>query len=101
MSVCEENCDFTEYNTESKKAICSCYTKIIFPLISEIKVDKEKLFSNFKDIRNIGNFKMLSCIKLFLNKNNLIKNAANYMLVILLILNIFSIFMIIILLKNF
>ena len=92
MSVCEENCDFTEYNTESKKAICSCYTKIIFPLISEIKVDKEKLFSNFKDIRNIGNFKMLSCIKLFLNKNNLIKNAANYMLVILLILNIFSIF---------
>ena len=35
---------------------------------------------------------MLSCIKLFLNKNNLIKNAANYMLAILLILNIFSIF---------
>ena len=55
-------------------------------------MDKEKLFSNFKDIRNIGTFKMLSCIKLFLNKNNLIKNAANYMLVILLILNIFSIF---------
>ena len=51
MFVCEENCDFTEYNTEAKKAICSCYTKIIFPLISEIKVDKEKLFSNFKDIK--------------------------------------------------
>ena len=59
-SICEENCDFTQYNKESKKAVCSCLTEKELPLIPEIKVDKNKLFSNFKDIRNIANFKMLS-----------------------------------------
>ena len=92
MSVCEENCDFTQYNNETKKVICSCSIKTKLPLISEIKLDKKKLFSNFIDIRNIGNFKMLSCLNLLFNKNNIFKNSANYMLVILFILNIISIF---------
>ena len=91
MSICEEDCDFTSYNKLSKKAICSCYTKLSIPLISEIKIDKNKLFSNFKDIRNIGNFKMLSCIRLFFEKKNIFKNLANYMLIILFTLNLISI----------
>ena len=61
------------------------------PAITEIKLDKNKLFSNFKDIRNIGNFKMLKCNKLFFNINNIFKNSANYMLIILFILSIASI----------
>jgi hypothetical protein len=28
MSVCEEDCDFIDYDNTTKKAICSCYTKI-------------------------------------------------------------------------
>ena len=92
MSVCEEGCDFTGYNVIYKKVICSCFTKLHFPLISEIKVDKEKLYSNFKDIRNIGNFEMLKCIKLFLNKNNIFKNLSNYIMIILFITSIISIF---------
>ena len=71
LSICEEDCDFSSYNEKSKKVICSCFTKLNMPLISDIKVDKNKLFSNFKDIRNVGNFKMLSCIRLFFNKSNI------------------------------
>ena len=56
LSICEEGCDFTEYNSVTKKVKCSCFTKINLPLISEIKLDKQKLISNFKDIRNVGNF---------------------------------------------
>ena len=56
-------------------------------LISNIKVDKNKLFSNFKNIKNIGNFQMLSCIKLFFFKNKIFNNMANYMLILLLILS--------------
>jgi len=63
ISICEEDCEFIDYNFESKKAICSCLTKVKLPIISEIKVDTRKLFSNFKDINNIGNFKMLKWIK--------------------------------------
>ena len=62
------------------------------PLISEIKVDKEQLFSNFKHISNIANFKMISCIKLLFNKNNIFKNSANYFMLFLFILSIISIF---------
>jgi hypothetical protein len=50
MSICEEDCDFTQYDNETKKAICSCFTKVTLPLISEIKVDKTKLLDNFRDI---------------------------------------------------
>ena len=92
LSICEEDCDFTKYNQETKKVICSCDTKIELPIISNVKVDKNKLFSNFKDIRNIGNFEMLSCIELLFNLHNILNNSANYMLLVLFILSIISIF---------
>jgi hypothetical protein len=37
MSICEEDCDFADYDNKRKKALCSCYAKIKIPLISEIK----------------------------------------------------------------
>ena len=92
MSLCEENCDFSEYDIQSNKAICSCFVKMKLPLISEIKFDKKKLLSNFKDIRNIGNFKMLKCIDLLIDKNNMFKNSANYLMATLTALSISSIF---------
>ena len=95
LHICEDGCEFTGYDEISKKVICSCFTKLNLPLISEIKVDKEKLITNFKDIRNIGNFEMLKCIKLFFNKNNILKNLSNYMLLFLFILSIISIFIVV------
>ena len=61
-SMCEEDCEFSEYDENTKRAICSCDTKLEMSLISKIKVDKKKLISNFKDIRNIGNFFCLNVI---------------------------------------
>ena len=57
-------------------------------LISEIEKKKDKLFTNFK---NIANFETFKCTNLFFNKNNIFENSANYMLIILIILSIFSI----------
>ena len=92
MSVCEEDCDFTIYDKIKKKAICSCFVKIELPLISEIKVDKNKLLSNFKDIKNIANFKMLNCLHLLFNKNNILNNSSNYLFLLLFILNTLTVF---------
>ena len=69
-----------------------CDTKLEMSLISKIKVDKKKLIENFKDIRNIGNFKMLKCYHLLFDKDNIFENLANYMLIILLIISIIAIF---------
>ena len=44
------------------------------------------MFSNFKDIKNIANFKILNCIYLLFDIKNAFKNAANYLFIILLIL---------------
>ena len=92
LHICEDGCDYTGYNENTKKVKCSCFTKLTLPLFSDIKVDKKELLSNFKDIRNIGNFKMLKCIKLFFNKNNIFKNLSNYIFVLLFILSIISVF---------
>ena len=92
ISVCEEDCDFTEYDDIKKKALYSCFIKMKLPLISEIKVDKEKLYSNFKNIKNIGNFKMLKCFNLLLGADNIFKNFANYILMILFPLSVISLF---------
>jgi len=44
LTVCEENCDFTDYNSTIKKAICSYLvnTNSTFK-IGDLVIDKEKL----------------------------------------------------------
>ena len=59
--VCEENCVFSRYNENTGKAVCSCEIKIKLPLISEIKLDKNKLFDSFTDIKNIANINIMKC----------------------------------------
>ena len=91
LTVCEENCIFIDYDNTTKKAICSCYTKINLPIISEVKINKNLLLSNFKDINNIGNFKMLKCFYLILQKNNIFKNSSNYLILLIILISIVTI----------
>ena len=71
LTLCEENCNFTGYDVYTKKALCSCPIKIKIPLISEIVIDKERLYYSFSNIKNIANlnldimkcYNVLFCIK--------------------------------------
>ena len=92
MTVCEENCEFTRYNETQQKVTCSCFVKVKLPLLSEIKIDKNLLMSNFKDFKNIANIKMLKCLHLFLDKKNIFKNYANYLFVLLFIISFITVF---------
>ena len=91
LPLCEDNCELNSYNNITNKVSCSCFTKIELPLISEVKFDKEKLFSNFKKINNIANFELLKCFHLFFSKNNIFKNTSNYLMFFLFILRFISI----------
>ena len=42
LSLCEEDCIYNNYDIETKKVTCECYIKISFPIISEIKINKDK-----------------------------------------------------------
>ena len=54
MSLCEDNCEFIDYDTNNKKAKCSCEAKTLFSL-ENIEFNGKKLFKNFIDIKKITN----------------------------------------------
>ena len=50
------------------------------------------LISNFMDINNFGNFKLIKCFHLLLDKKIIFKNTSNYLIIIIMIISIISIF---------
>ena len=77
-SLCEEDCNFVGYDKETGKVDCSCEVKFNLPLVSEIKIDKNKLYK-FMDIKKIANFDVLKCYKLITSKVGLITNFGFYL----------------------
>ena len=88
MTLCEEDCTFVRYDKINNKSICSCEIKINFPLISEIKIDKKKLYKSFIDIKNIANVYILKCYKILFSKKGLIKNYGSFILIAIILLYI-------------
>ena len=80
LSLCENDCELKAYNKLTKKVTCDCYTKINLPIISEIKIDKNRLKKNFIEIKNIINLTIMKCYKTLFTKNGLLKNIGNYIL---------------------
>ena len=72
MSLCENNCEYNGYNYKTKKAICECYVKINFPLISEVSINKDKLIKQFYDFENTMNIYIVKCYKELFYKDYLI-----------------------------
>ena len=59
LTLCQENCELIDYNYESQRATCSCEIKQETSLMSEMKIDTNKLKKNFKNINNFANFKLI------------------------------------------
>ena len=91
LTLCEENCDLIEYNYTTERAKCSCFIKIKFPLIDEIKIDKNKLYESFTDINNIANIKFLKCYKNVLKFKNLLKNYGFFIFISIFIMYVINI----------
>ena len=87
MSVCEKDCFFKEYNTNTKKVVCECLIKISFPLISEIEINKDLFMKNLKNISSIMNLDIIKCYKILFTKEGLIKNIGNYILISIILIS--------------
>ena len=74
LSLCEKDCEFTNYDYKTKKVLCQCFTKIKIPLLSEIVINKDRLLRNFIDIKSILNIDVLKCFKEAFDKKRLILN---------------------------
>ena len=82
LTLCEEDCEFKGYDSNTKKASCSCEVKISLPLISEINIDKNKLYNSFSDIKNIANLDLMKCYDTLFSKKGLKKNYGFYILMV-------------------
>ena len=91
-TLCEENCDFTGYDSNTKKALCSCQIKIKFPLISEIKFDKNRLYDSFTNFKNVINMNVLKCYSVLFTKNGILKNIGCYVITPIISLHFICIF---------
>ena len=60
-TTCQEDCIFSGYDDSNKKAKCSCKVKESSFNIFDLKINKTKLYENFIDVKNIGNFKIMIC----------------------------------------
>ena len=84
-AVCQDDCDFDGYNDTSKKAKCSCVAKKSSSSFADMKIDKNKLLDNFKNIKNIANVKILKCFKVLFSKKGISENVGFYILIAIII----------------
>ena len=89
LSLCESNCKYNKYDFNTKKVSCECNVKLELPLISEIEINKDKLLSNFIDIKNILNINVLKCYKEAFTKKELIFNLGNYIMSSIILITLF------------
>ena len=89
MSLCENNCNFTNYNTSLKKVDCECTIKNEIKNLFYIKIDIDKLKSKF-DFRNMINIEVIKCYKKLFCKEGILYNIGSYILLIIILLFIFG-----------
>ena len=92
MTVCQEDCELSQYNKEKKIVECSCSVKESSSSFADMKIDKTKLLKNFKDIKNIINYQFLICYKKLFRKDGIMNNIGCYILLTIILFHIISIF---------
>ena len=89
-TICQEDCDFSEYDSVTKKAKCSCKVKESSSSVKKIKINKSKLYNNFIDIKNIANLNIVTCFKELFSKKGLKKNIASYFILPIILFHLIS-----------
>jgi hypothetical protein len=96
MSLCESNCEYTNYNTTNKKVYCNCTAKGSISSIIDIKDNTDILLTCFTDLKNAVNLDIMKCYKKFLIKEGIIKNIGSYILLTVIFIHFISLFLFII-----
>ena len=93
LYVCEENCNFKEYDLKTQKAVCSCDVKNSFlDSFADININSTKLLNNIVDIKNVINLKIMKCYALlFQDEKGIIKNIGFYVISPVILFHIISI----------
>ena len=91
MIVCQEDCYFAKLDLQTFKVECSCKVKESSSSIIDMNFNKDKLFENFKNIKNFANFNFLVCYKKLFNKKGIKKNIGCYLTLAIIFFHILTI----------
>ena len=87
-TVCQDNCDFSFYDSDNQKANCSCNVKESSSSYNDMKINNTKLYENFGDINNkpgVSSLGITSC-NVLSSTDNIESNAGFYLLLLILAL---------------
>ena len=90
--ICQDDCEFTQYNISIGIAKCSCKVKETPKSIADMDINKMKLLDNFIHIKNFANFNFLFCYKILFCKKGIIYNIGSYILLAIIIFHIITLF---------
>ena len=80
MSLCENGCTFTGYETDTKTAQCECGIKNKDLVISELMNQSDILYYNFTSKEETSNLIIMKCYYTLFTKKGLENNIWNYLL---------------------
>ena len=83
MSLCEKNCVFKGYESETQNARCECEIKSKQLVISEIINQTDLLHNNFTYKDESSNMITMKCYYVLFTKEGLSKNIGNYIIAFL------------------
>ena len=86
MSLCENNCNYTKYDGNSKQSSCDCNIKNKMGTISDILEQQNDLPNNFANDKSgssgSSNIISIKCTKTLFSKDGLKNNISSYILII-------------------
>ena len=90
-TVCQDNCDFKDYDYQIQKAKCSCKVKQSSASSALMNINITEIINNFMDIKNLVNIVILRCNKVLFSKNGIKKNIEFYLNIPIIILHLICI----------
>ena len=89
-TVCQDYCDFSEYDYVKKVVKCSCDIRKSSSSFKYMNIDKSKLLKKYSDIKNILNFGLLGCYKSLFTKKRIFLNIGFIILSLIIIIHIIN-----------
>lgn len=78
MSLCESECNYIDYDYDTKNSKCECEIKKEMSIFN-IKIDTQRLYDKFTGSTS-SNIDIIKCYYLLLKKENLIYNIGFYII---------------------
>ena len=91
-TICQDDCDFSDYNYRIKKVNCSCQFKESSSSFEFININVTKLLKNFRNIKSFTNINFIICYENLKSPKNIFSNVGSYIQILFLIFHIISIF---------